>query len=57
MLTGTRRKKRLLICATLFAPAALLLAPVPPAGAAPVPYKNCGKPSDILQVQTMNASV
>jgi hypothetical protein len=56
MLTGTRRKKWLLICATLFAPAALLLAPVP-AGAVPVPYKNCGKPNDILQVQTMNASV
>jgi hypothetical protein len=27
------------------------------AGAVPVPYKNCGKPSDILQVQTLNASV
>ena len=45
MLTGTRRKKRLLICATLSAPAALLLAPVPPAGATPVPYKNCGSDS------------
>jgi predicted dithiol-disulfide oxidoreductase (DUF899 family) len=57
MLTGTRRQKRRLICATLFMPAALLLAPAPPAGAVPVPFKNCGKPSDILQVQTLNASV
>ena len=57
MPTESRRKKRLLICATLFSPAAFLLAPVPPAGAVPVPYKNCGKPGDILQVQTMDASV
>jgi hypothetical protein len=30
---------------------------VPPAGAVPVPYKNCGKAGDILQVTTLDASV
>jgi hypothetical protein len=35
----------------------LLFALVRPAGAVPVPYKNCGKSTDILQVLTMDASV
>jgi hypothetical protein len=30
---------------------------VAPAGAVPVPYQNCGKPADILQVSSLDASV
>ena len=53
--TEPQRKRRL--PTTLFSVAALLVVPVSPAGAVPVPYKNCGKPGDIVQVQAMDASV
>lgn len=48
--------QRALLFSLLFA-AAWLCAPVPYAGAVPVPYKNCGKAGDILSVQKVDASV
>jgi len=30
---------------------------VPPVGAVPVPYHNCGNPADILQISSLDASV
>lgn len=51
------RGTRLSLGAGRLAAAAFLGALVSPAAAVPVPYHNCGKPTDILSVSSLNASV
>lgn len=57
MLPKRRDGMRLPPAARLPLAVVLLAALVSPAGAVPVPYKNCGKPGDILAVQQLTASV
>jgi hypothetical protein len=57
MPTKNRRRWRLPLFACIPLTAVSLLALVTPTGAAPVPFKNCGKAGDILTIQTMDASV
>lgn len=52
-----RRRRRHHFWACLLSAAAWFCAHVAPAAAVPIPYKNCGKPGDILSVQQMDASV
>src|SRR5271167_4247399 len=57
MLSKKRFGMRTAHCACRLAAAAFLGAMVLPAGAVPVPYNNCGKPTDILSVSKLDATV